>query len=256
MIRVWILIFFWLLIESRTYKNGYVWNDIEEDDVIYPTDGVEYILKGSEIADVESMYSGELQKIELLAVRTRRDDQCKLLPSPHGRDGEVMGEKTPPTQCSRGVSTEELDVSPPNLSFSSSSSSEKSGATIKIVNNKADADPINNSSALKCSFSTVRSPSLLLQLIACGSSAHSSSFFCSNINSREVKNARSLYKGSEYSMDENIPRFSGIIVESVTPHNLAPAECNGGNHGLISEEDDNKIESKIVKGKCIPGWRK
>lgn len=34
---------------ARNYKNGYVWNDLSENDVIYPSDGVEYVLKGSEI---------------------------------------------------------------------------------------------------------------------------------------------------------------------------------------------------------------
>uniref|UniRef100_A0ACD5WSV9 Uncharacterized protein n=1 Tax=Avena sativa TaxID=4498 RepID=A0ACD5WSV9_AVESA len=34
---------------KRNYKNGYVWNDLSENDVIYPSDGVEYVLKGSEI---------------------------------------------------------------------------------------------------------------------------------------------------------------------------------------------------------------
>jgi hypothetical protein len=33
----------------RNYKNGYVWNDLSDNDVIYPSDGVEYVLKGSEI---------------------------------------------------------------------------------------------------------------------------------------------------------------------------------------------------------------
>ncbi|WOK97617.1 protein UPSTREAM OF FLC-like [Canna indica] len=34
---------------KRSYKNGYVWNDLTENDIIYPADGVEYVLKGSEI---------------------------------------------------------------------------------------------------------------------------------------------------------------------------------------------------------------
>ncbi|RZR91754.1 hypothetical protein BHM03_00019939 [Ensete ventricosum] len=33
----------------RSYKNGYVWNDLAESDIIFPADGVEYVLKGSEI---------------------------------------------------------------------------------------------------------------------------------------------------------------------------------------------------------------
>ncbi|XP_074358527.1 protein SOSEKI 5-like [Apium graveolens] len=34
---------------KRSYKNGYVWNDLAENDFIYPTHGNEYILKGSEL---------------------------------------------------------------------------------------------------------------------------------------------------------------------------------------------------------------
>ncbi|XP_010920698.1 protein SOSEKI 5 [Elaeis guineensis] len=34
---------------KRSYKNGFVWHDICEDDFIYPAHGHEYILKGSEL---------------------------------------------------------------------------------------------------------------------------------------------------------------------------------------------------------------
>ncbi|KAH9295894.1 hypothetical protein KI387_039482, partial [Taxus chinensis] len=33
----------------RSYKSGYVWNDLSEEDIICPADGVEYVLKGSEL---------------------------------------------------------------------------------------------------------------------------------------------------------------------------------------------------------------
>nr|QEG03043.1 upstream of FLC1 protein isoform X1 [Cymbidium ensifolium]QEG03061.1 upstream of FLC1 protein isoform X4 [Cymbidium ensifolium]QEG03062.1 upstream of FLC1 protein isoform X5 [Cymbidium ensifolium] len=36
---------------KRSYKNGYVWQDLSEDDLILPTHGNEYILKGSELLD-------------------------------------------------------------------------------------------------------------------------------------------------------------------------------------------------------------
>lgn len=35
----------------RSYKNGYVWNDLAENDVIYPAEGFEYVLKGSELVE-------------------------------------------------------------------------------------------------------------------------------------------------------------------------------------------------------------
>ncbi|KAG4145455.1 hypothetical protein ERO13_D05G098000v2 [Gossypium hirsutum] len=34
---------------KRSYKNGFVWHDLAENDFIYPSHGQEYILKGSEI---------------------------------------------------------------------------------------------------------------------------------------------------------------------------------------------------------------
>ncbi|GLJ50040.1 hypothetical protein SUGI_1064310 [Cryptomeria japonica] len=36
---------------KRSYKSGYVWNDLSEDDILYPADGVEYVLKASELFD-------------------------------------------------------------------------------------------------------------------------------------------------------------------------------------------------------------
>ncbi|GAV57882.1 DUF966 domain-containing protein [Cephalotus follicularis] len=36
---------------KRSYKNGFVWHDLTEDDFIYPAHGKEYVLKGSELLD-------------------------------------------------------------------------------------------------------------------------------------------------------------------------------------------------------------
>ncbi|PWA36876.1 hypothetical protein CTI12_AA595650 [Artemisia annua] len=34
---------------KRSYKNGYVWQDVSKDDLIQPTNGQDYIIKGSEL---------------------------------------------------------------------------------------------------------------------------------------------------------------------------------------------------------------
>ncbi|PKU67931.1 hypothetical protein MA16_Dca006966 [Dendrobium catenatum] len=34
---------------KRSYKNGFVWHDLSEDDLILPTNGTEFVLKGSEL---------------------------------------------------------------------------------------------------------------------------------------------------------------------------------------------------------------
>ncbi|KAL7127401.1 hypothetical protein ABFS83_14G250300 [Erythranthe nasuta] len=36
---------------KRSYKNGFVWHDLSENDFIYPAHGHEYVLKGSELLD-------------------------------------------------------------------------------------------------------------------------------------------------------------------------------------------------------------
>ncbi|URE49789.1 WD domain, G-beta repeat [Musa troglodytarum] len=59
---------------KRSYKNGYVWNDLAENDVIFPADGVEYVLKGSEIIP------GTYERFRHVAARSRR---LKALPAPH-----------------------------------------------------------------------------------------------------------------------------------------------------------------------------
>lgn len=45
-INWWLMVFM-----CRSYKNGYVWNDLGENDVIYPSEGAEYVLKGSELIE-------------------------------------------------------------------------------------------------------------------------------------------------------------------------------------------------------------
>lgn len=41
----------------RQYKNGYVWQDLSDDDSIHPSQGREYILKGSEVQLLEASSS-------------------------------------------------------------------------------------------------------------------------------------------------------------------------------------------------------
>ncbi|XP_031742178.1 uncharacterized protein LOC101206550 isoform X2 [Cucumis sativus] len=42
---------------KRQYKNGYVWQDLSDDDLIHPSQGREYILKGSEVQLLEGSSS-------------------------------------------------------------------------------------------------------------------------------------------------------------------------------------------------------
>ncbi|XP_023749817.1 protein SOSEKI 5 [Lactuca sativa] len=39
---------------KRSYKSGYVWHDASEDDLIQPTNGHDYVLKGSELLQIQT----------------------------------------------------------------------------------------------------------------------------------------------------------------------------------------------------------
>lgn len=71
---------------KRSYKNGYVWHDLEENDFIHPVHGGEYVLKGSEILETvsspvskspetSSSSNGKTTAGDSPAVRDRRRDQ-------------------------------------------------------------------------------------------------------------------------------------------------------------------------------------
>ena len=55
----------------RSYKNGFVWHDLAEDDLVLPATDGEYVLKGSELLDRPS--SGKQFFSELPSVFVNMD---------------------------------------------------------------------------------------------------------------------------------------------------------------------------------------
>ncbi|XAR73345.1 hypothetical protein NMG60_11007282 [Bertholletia excelsa] len=125
---------------KRSYKNGYVWNDLAENDAIYPSDGAEYVLKGSELIQ------GCTENFQQIQVRNRSQQlpgpifhpkSMPLAPKRHSGleevencqyednvveneddEGEEEEDKTSYTssmtplysRCSRGVSTDDAEL--------------------------------------------------------------------------------------------------------------------------------------------------
>ncbi|CAH2073297.1 unnamed protein product [Thlaspi arvense] len=131
---------------KRSYRNGFVWNDLAENDVIYPSDCAEYVLKGSEIAEkfeevvhVSRPMSGPIQeapKGQLLRSKPKPQDRTTSFDNSELYVGEVEEEEeedgeyeldeektsytsstTPQSRCSRGISTEAIEFTEkkPNL---------------------------------------------------------------------------------------------------------------------------------------------
>nr|AII30315.1 hypothetical protein [Cardamine hirsuta] len=118
---------------KRSYRNGFVWNDLGENDVIYPSECAEYVLKGSEIADkfqevhVNRSLSGPIQeapKSRLLRSKPKPQNRTTSFDNSvlyvgeeeEEEDYELYEEKTsytssttPQSRCSRGVSTDTIE---------------------------------------------------------------------------------------------------------------------------------------------------
>ncbi|KAK7404604.1 hypothetical protein VNO78_05559 [Psophocarpus tetragonolobus] len=60
---------------KRSYKNGFVWHDLSENDFIYPTQGQDYILKGSEILDHNVTAAAREEESAPPVVLSRRRNQ-------------------------------------------------------------------------------------------------------------------------------------------------------------------------------------
>ncbi|KAH9612640.1 hypothetical protein KSS87_003068 [Heliosperma pusillum] len=99
---------------KRSYKNGFVWHDLCEDDIILPAHGNEYILKGSEI--IEESNSGHLSPIA-----TYRMHNLKQLPEPPSARSQ---NDTSPSMSMDDKETKhpgEDEISPPSSQRSNSS---------------------------------------------------------------------------------------------------------------------------------------
>lgn len=177
---------------KRSYKNGYVWNDLAENDVIYPSDGAEYVLKGSELPE------GCSEKLQQLHVSNRQQliqeptshnlhsktktftpNQHQEYQEDHQEDdyNEEDEEKTsytssttPRSRCSRGVSTDELEDQEPHHNDNKIPNPNPNNQSCNNNNNTSkrfeDGDPVASEPLVPS-----RNSSVLLQLISCGNLA-------------------------------------------------------------------------------------
>ncbi|KAJ0233937.1 Protein SOSEKI 2 [Hirschfeldia incana] len=183
---------------KRSYRNGFVWNDLAESDVIYPSNCGEYVLKGSEIAEkveethVKRTLSGpnqEAPKSRLLRLkpklqnRTTSFDDSELYVGEDEEDGEyeLSEEKTsytssttPQSRFSRGISTETIEFTErkPNLVKTEQTLPVRSDSSeltrsypaeprrLVVSERVEDGDPVVDTGSVR--------GSIWLQMISCG----------------------------------------------------------------------------------------
>ncbi|KAE8688802.1 Protein UPSTREAM OF FLC [Hibiscus syriacus] len=107
---------------KRSYRNGFVWHDLSEDDLILPAHGTEYVLKGSELFEESNSdrispvgNSSRLQNLKQLPEppsSSRSQDDSSSSSSMNGKitknsqDDELSSPVNRPTHGSAGASPE------------------------------------------------------------------------------------------------------------------------------------------------------
>ncbi|XP_010521721.1 PREDICTED: protein UPSTREAM OF FLC isoform X2 [Tarenaya hassleriana] len=105
---------------KRSYRNGFVWHDLSEDDLILPAQGSEYVLKGSELFDESN--SGQFSPVVSM-----RAQNLKQLPEPPSSRSLDDSSSSSSFNEKGTKHPQEDELSPPALRSGSSGVSPDSG---------------------------------------------------------------------------------------------------------------------------------
>ncbi|XP_077251692.1 protein SOSEKI 2-like [Tasmannia lanceolata] len=277
---------------KRSYKNGYVWNDLGENDVIYPANGAEYVLKGSEIIEESAERLQQLQvsnkqqnpelnfqpKRKSLVGNQNREEEKEM--------GNIKKEEEEEEKASNRISntpyseikSNKKPTTPNNLA-TELALDRGSPPTVSVKTTHRNSQRFENSNDSRLDSAMTRN-SVLFQLFACGSPSTKVR------NTHSVKN-NSLHKGvlckiatksilhDEINYMSENPRFgnvqseekeyfSGSMVESMMENRVSaePSLKKSSSYneernlkGGIVQELQKREEEKSMKGKCIPRKR-
>lgn len=91
---------------KRSYKNGFVWHDLSEDDLILPAHGDEYVLKGSEIfIESNSDHSCQVANVKI--------QNLKQLPEPTSSRSQDESSSSSSLNGKETKHSQEEELSPP-----------------------------------------------------------------------------------------------------------------------------------------------
>ncbi|XP_068316755.1 protein SOSEKI 2 [Pyrus communis] len=292
---------------KRSYKNGYVWNDLAENDIIYPAEGAEYVLKGSELVegcsaerlDQLQMRSnqqmmqqqdsnfGSKRRSPLAPTRSRGHDhhhrEADKYREEDGQDQDSEDEQeeqelvdyedektsytsstTPHSRCSRGVSTDELEDPPqtrksPTVSTHPESSPPPPPTPTPSVNNIAsnqpsqrtnlstwfeDGDPVVVSDSKSSALQSKNS--VLLQLIACGSSAVAKAKNAPCVSLKQHTTATDHVKKSSESFRKEVVYKAAVKVAVAAEEDMIRCMSENPRFGNLQAEEKEYFSGSIV----------
>ncbi|RAL46051.1 hypothetical protein DM860_006205 [Cuscuta australis] len=224
---------------KRSYKNGFVWHDLSEDDLILPAHGNEYVLKGSELMEDSSL--GHLSPARIVKIQNpkllpeppsaRSQDDSSSSSSMNGRGSKpLQDDEFSPTverPNSSGVSPESKNSSW-NGSFSMTECKNISG--LADASTQTEDNPSRNNSVRETCTRGISTDD--------GSSEAEGIFLISN--------------GPEKNEGTNIKESSEIGKESVSPHPSSSSVSSGGRtdtlESLLRSDVGSKLNSFRVLG--------
>ncbi|KAE8733766.1 putative nuclease HARBI1-like isoform X1 [Hibiscus syriacus] len=272
---------------KRSYKNGFVWHDLAENDFIYPSHGQEYVLKGTEILD----HSISPQSLDVMSpeksdkdhdfqsIGRRRDpprsstDLCEYkvytAESSSDSSGRLAADaltqtddkrrrkpvvKEPKIEKLQSPSQEfELsreDISPPPLDSSSETLETLMKADARRILSNADGnkeDNLNRSGRMRAS-------AVLMQLISCGSVSIKE---CVAKSERDqgfslIRHYKSrLPPGAGNCSHERKEYFSGSLVETKkeeAPDLSKSSSCNAERSSQLQLQLQWQLAEKEIDG--------
>ncbi|XP_078433411.1 protein SOSEKI 2-like [Wolffia australiana] len=216
---------------KRSYKNGYVWNDLSENDIIHPADGAsEYILKGSEM--IESCSEG-----------FRR-----LHGGEEAEEEETVGRRLSRSRASELV-LDDGDISPP-----SSSSSEKTHPPAPAAPRRRAAPEPGDSADEQVQLPR---SSVLLQLIACGASAAGKGRAGGSAKAAAARNGCNSGRKSGATLHKDVLRRAAAAAEDEYVEDFSSMPLNPNPRREEKEYFSGSIVdsftemSRVVAGPCL-----
>ncbi|KAL3850705.1 hypothetical protein ACJIZ3_012587 [Penstemon smallii] len=272
---------------KRSYKNGFVWHDLSENDFIYPAHGHEYVLKGSQLPESKFPDSVEVEEQPPPPPedRRRRNQSCSSIDFNNLHEYNHYSVYKPET-CNRSIasaaaadaSTQTEDIRrrrrrPPTEIVEENKSQEQSRDEIEMLISPppSDSSPETLETLMKTDGRlvlrhensiedrTLRSggkSSVLMQLISCGSVSFK------DCGPGQGVGLMSQYKlrlprgggsgGSGRVKLEEKEYFSGSLVETKKEEFPSLKRSTSYNADRSSKLELQSKEIEGVRSKCIP----
>lgn len=212
---------------KRIYKNDYVWQDVSDEDLIFPAQGGEYTLKGSKTADA----SQERWATRLDAHQHMMAKQDQTMLSTDHFDGDDIGAGSVSANCDQierlsAVNDQDANIGEDCCSLTFSES-QKSDIIYDVEQIHVDLNPISSSCVVDQQHTIVNPPTRQSSLAAKDHPIHKQKGVSCELKEEIECNAELMYRK---------PELPAAMVER---------NCRGVDDNFINTEKDDELVEKV-----------